>query len=749
MSSQSMSPLGTPAAGPASAHAGGRFNTIDPLRILRRHLLLMIICLVLSIAVGVSLWLGMRQWQPTWLSEARLFASPITPKAYAPLQNTDMAPGSLEALATFIRNQDVRIRSDRVLNQVFASQQVRETRWFRDFGQTDGERTENARLVLQEDNTQLNLAQQRGTTLMRITLSATSPANPGELRIVLDNIVRVYMEDVRQSNNDSMTGLRRTFEQERRDAESEFNQLQLRMRQYFQQQNLANLEAAGSEAQITYNDLARQQSMLQIRARGAKDMYDALLTRKAAGELVVTPEMVYTAQASPTVAARDENIRRLRVEKSVLLDRFGTTHASVRDIDLRIDAIEQEKQQEVDRLLAERQEMQLETAKQTASTYEAQLASLQPQIEEARGRMQDLTLKLRDYQQIAELARNAVQRREKADDMLNQMRITDARPDSVGVFQQQTASVPQMTWPLPQIVIPGVVLVIMGLVTGVLFLRELVDQRVKLPADLRNMPHAELVGVIPQSREDPSGPSTIDSVVARDPGGLMAEAFRQVRAEVLTKMDRRGYKTLMVVGARAESGVSSIVNNLAISLGFNGRKVLVLDANFRRPAQHRLFGIAGERGLVEVLRGEARLEETIVHQEAMHVDVLPTGASREAAPELLEGAAFRSLLSHLETQYDLILIDAPPALLASDAQMLARQTDAALVVVRAVAETRGMVSRMIRQLDGQRADLLGIVLNSARSSTGGYFKDNYKQFYNYRQRPRSTGGRKRGAPARA
>ena len=115
------------------------------------------------------------------------------------------------------------------------------------------------------------------------------------------------------------------------------------------------------------------------------------------------------------------------------------------------------------------------------------------------------------------------------------------------------------------------------------------------------------------------------------------------------------------------------------------------------------------------------------------MDVMPAGEAKDAPPELLESAQFRTLLTQLESRYDVILIDAPPVLLTSDCQILAKQADAIVLVVRALAETRGMVGRMLRTLNGFRAEIIGVVLNGARSSAGGYFRENYQQFHAYRR----------------
>ena len=206
-------------------------------------------------------------------------------------------------------------------------------------------------------------------------------------------------------------------------------------------------------------------------------------------------------------------------------------------------------------------------------------------------------------------------------------------------------------------------------------------------------------------------------------------------------MDRRGYKTLVCVAAQPESGTSTVVQNLGMSLALNGRSVLILDANFRRPGQHKLLGIDNDRGLVDVLKESVELSDVIADHPDASLSVLPTGRSSDAPPELLEGAVFRGVLGQLETQYDLILIDAPPALLTSDSQLLSKHVDAIAVVIKAGNDKRGMLNRVLGQLDGQRADILGIVLSGVQASVGGYFRKSYEDFYRYRQ-DGTTGGKK-------
>jgi capsular exopolysaccharide synthesis family protein len=274
------------------------------------------------------------------------------------------------------------------------------------------------------------------------------------------------------------------------------------------------------------------------------------------------------------------------------------------------------------------------------------------------------------------------------------------------------------------------------------------DQSIKSPSDIKLLNEAELLGILPHADEDPSGPSSVERVVEKYPTGLLAEAYRQVRTAILGKMDRRGYKTLLIASAQPGAGSSSVAHNLATSLAFNGRKVAIIDTNFRRPAQHQFVNADNDRGLVDVLLYGASLDDMLLTVHDPDLSVLPTGRAGDAPPEVLESARFRSLMAELETRFDIVLIDAPPALLSSECQLLSKHVDAIAVVVRAGNDKRGMIDRMAGQFTGHRADMLGIILNGVQSSVGGYFRASFRDFYRYRENGAATNGKGNGRDRR-
>ncbi len=143
--------------------------------------------------------------------------------------------------------------------------------------------------------------------------------------------------------------------------------------------------------------------------------------------------------------------------------------------------------------------------------------------------------------------------------------------------------------------------------------------------DVKLLQNAELVGAIPDVQEDPSKPGRIEGVVHRHPAGLLAESFRKLRTAVLGKMERRGYKTLLIASGRPHAGMSSVAHNLACSLAYHGRRVLLIDANLRRPTQHKLTDVAQSPGLVDVLQNKVAADEAIVTLDAPPMSILPAG----------------------------------------------------------------------------------------------------------------------------
>ncbi len=713
-------PLG-PTTGMTQAPASGRFKPIDPLRVLRQNIRILIVAAVVGLLLGGGLWFALRKFAPQYTSIAQLRVSAGLQSAEA--IGTVESIGHLDIMNAQMQNEVMSIKSQGVLQEAIVRPAVQDTKWFAQF---DGD-LRMARETLEQDN--LSVSPVTGTTLIQLSVQTR---HADDAPVILDAIMTVYLQKLQSDSSRESEGTRRAFLQEQQRADDMVRQLEAQIREYTSVEELETSNISTSAEAIRYAELAQAETQLEMGVENAKISAENLAKSAAEGNYEPTADDLLTMESMPVILGIKQRIKQFRELERTFAAELGENHRITRQYQSQIEAAELEKKLEMEQLFQKLQRQKLDQAQQALTGLEGSLAQLRIKLAEAKRQMTDLTDKVTRYKQLTDNLEIAQAKFREADAKLAEIRVLKERPEANRVRLQAGATIPRMTFPKMTVIVPGVTFFVLLLTTGVVFLRELLDQRVSSPSDVKLLEDAELLGVLPDVNEDPSGKGVIERIVQKDPSGLLAETFRQVRTAILAKMDRRGYKTLLLVGAQKSVGTSSLTHNLATSLAFNGRKVLIIDANFRRPAQHKLARLGGEHGLSEVLDGTADVDETIEKSEDLSLWVLAAGNGHEIHPEVFEGQKFRRMLSELETRFDIILIDAPPALLASDSQMLAKHVDAIALVLRAGQDKRGMIGRMIRQLDGHRADLLGVILNGVRSSVGGYFRKNYRDYYQYR-----------------
>ncbi len=196
-----------------------------------------------------------------------------------------------------------------------------------------------------------------------------------------------------------------------------------------------------------------------------------------------------------------------------------------------------------------------------------------------------------------------------------------------------------------------------------------------------------------------------------------------------------GHQVLLVVGGMPESGTTTVVTNIAAAAAAAGRSVIVVDANFRRSRLAGAMGAEGEaEGLGDLLMEKASVDQAIQSTES-GIHVIGAGRPGNRIYERFNNGRFEAVMTELRHRFDLIIVDAPPAVVAGDAMVLANKVDAAIMIVRAFQEQRGLVARLMHQLIDARCEMLGIILNRPRGTAGGYFKKNFETMARYADSP--------------
>jgi succinoglycan biosynthesis transport protein ExoP len=201
----------------------------------------------------------------------------------------------------------------------------------------------------------------------------------------------------------------------------------------------------------------------------------------------------------------------------------------------------------------------------------------------------------------------------------------------------------------------------------------------------------------------------------------LAEAFGSLRTSVLYDHAGSRARSILVTSAQPRDGKTTVSLNFALSLAKLGRRVLLVDADLRRPSLHRALGIVGRGGLADALRTPGRWQRFVRRDCAPGLDVLPAGDVSGGFAELLASPPMRTLLDEAQLDYDYVVVDAPALLInAADARILATQVDGVLLVARSGVTGRGTLLSALRQLP----NVSGVVLNDLdASSFPAYYRD--------------------------
>jgi capsular exopolysaccharide synthesis family protein len=214
-------------------------------------------------------------------------------------------------------------------------------------------------------------------------------------------------------------------------------------------------------------------------------------------------------------------------------------------------------------------------------------------------------------------------------------------------------------------------------------------------------------------------------VAALAPTSLAAEQYRSLRTRLKRAETGRNLRTIAITSPAKGDGKSLTAANLALTMAQEfQQRVLLIDADLRRPTVHQLFGLGDGPGLGDVLMNAADLDQALVTLPDHHLTILPAGVPPSHPAELLGSATMRRLLDTLRTRFDRILIDVPPVAPLADLHILAPLVDGLLMIVRAGVTPRPAIERALAGLDTTK--VLGLVLNeSGGEGTEAYNYEGY------------------------
>jgi polysaccharide biosynthesis transport protein len=290
---------------------------------------------------------------------------------------------------------------------------------------------------------------------------------------------------------------------------------------------------------------------------------------------------------------------------------------------------------------------------------------------------------------------------------------------------------------------------VLGVISGIglAFMLENMDNTVRTPEQAQSISGLPSLGMIPLGSKSVHGASgkrlaltpakeVVETVTQIRPQSQMAESYRALRTSLLLSNLGAPPKVIMVTSARPQEGKTTTSINTAIVLAQKGVRVLLVDADLRRPSVHKALGMGPRSGLSNVLTGSATLQQTITTSPILpNLLIIPAGTPPPNPAELLASSNMRDLIAELRQQFDHIVIDTPPTLSVTDAVVLSPRADATILVIRSGHTTKQALRRARDILTQVNAHVAGVLLNAVDLTSPDYYyyyeyQGKYSQYYN-------------------
>jgi len=556
----------------------------------------------------------------------------------------------------------------------------------------------------------LEVTQQQGTAVLVFQARADDP----ELaRLMADTAVKVAIERSQESGREQTRDARHFIEAQLEVVKTEFDQALANISDAQAAEQVIDIESEMKAAISRLSELMLEgeqnaAAIQELRAKLAEArgfQENEGTTRVSAGSLTENPEL----------ASLQKELLELRQERDEALQEKTAAHPDVKKLDALIAANEAY----IADALSRQHDMD-----PTVEALEASLAGL---IDKGAEIQEGIRRQTETFAAYPDKMRRMSQLELAADAAQDVFKSLEEQRYQIGVAEAMLMSNLQSIEPAtapdkassPKLLVNLILgmIVGMGVGLGLALVFEYVDDTIKTPDDLVELWALPRLGMIP--RYTLAGDRrVIDAVPATDP---LFEAHRAVRSALRYASLDRPMKVISVTSALPGEGKSTVTMNLAIAMAREGMRTLVIDADLRRPTQHRAFPtISRAVGLTSVLTGQSALGEAV---QATPVDGLFLLASGPTPPDpgrLLESQRFRELLASLREDWDIVLVDTPPSLVVGDAVGLGPLVDGTILVVASQMTSRKLIEDLRVRLEAARLNVLGFVLNRINFQAAGY-----------------------------
>lgn len=706
-------PAGPLRPGGSGAPAQGGITGRDIMRIIRKRKWMIIIPTVLFMIISVvstALWL---KYAPKYSASALVAVTPTAGGA----MDVGRSMYSMQVNERHVKTYAQMVKSESILRRAIERPEIKRTMWFKKSPQTAILRLKDTVIV----------APLLDTNLIRIEVSAKESNDIADLATAVAN---AFVDDTADTANESRVSVMKTVEGKIRDQEAQSDALKKERERLLGVVTTADFR----ENVRKLGEYSGRLTELMTYAAQIQAAKATLEKQAASGELENSPEVIKALDSDGRLNSLRSSEMGLLIERDDALRQYGPEHRRAKTIESRLASIRKAVEERKNTLVAFQVKSLLENSKAQEAAIIAQQMQIQAEYDKISSEVKDAETtmeKMKDLEaREAALTKNLRALQTRYDDFV--MATQDERP----VRLQARAETPEEpSFPKWSIMIPAGVMLGLVIGFGFAFLLEFIDTSIKSPADIARRIDLPVLGMVPHLRDIDEDIEEIRTAVLNDSSPLVSESFRRIRTCLNFSASVEHRRSILITSPLPEEGRTSVTLNLAASIARDGRKVLVLDTNFRQPMTSKLLteASATSKGLSNVLTGQSTWQD-VIHEVEANLHVIPAGPMPPNPTELLGSNQMSKTLDDMLNQYDQVLLDGAPYLVVTDAQVLSSIVDGVILVVRAGASTHGVVQRTKSALNRVGAKILGVVLSAMRVTVGGYLRENYDTFYEYQEK---------------
>ena len=720
-----------PLQGPMAMQQAQAITPRDIYLILIRHWFLIIVCIILGACCGVGGWYLTKKYAPKYT--ATVFIEVLEPGL------DDVFGGSRgtvnkDVYYNFRASKAAAIKTLRMLNNLLKSDKIIATNWYKQFPDTFAaiKELEDSLVAIADKNTNY------------IQLSMTC-ADSKEAADIVNEMQSIFTREQHRNATSDLSLKLAEATQSKNSIQREIDNAQQAMADFRKDNPNMELETISGERDIRSAAKVQRDLLERLRNELEADIDQmksqiAILEQRANGDY---DDIVKQAvESDPHVISIRQQINLLQPQLQRILSKFGENHKSVMQYREQLAKLYQDLDTRSDYIADINRKSDLQQAEDLKTTLTSKQISYNTLVTKTMDEQKDqdnIAALYENYKKVRDEKTSEIQDLDKSIRELN-IQINSGKISRVNAFD---TAIPPNEMASPKIILwaPGGTMLGLLIGVGIAFLIELTSDLLKSPRDVARTLHMPMLGMVCHSDED-RDLRKVDPIntVRQAPFSVSSECYRQLKTNLKFSDKTEDTKTILITSGAPGEGKTSVAVNIANSFVSEYKKVLYIDTNFRKPTSTQLFpksvdsdGILehSDYGLSNYLMGQCDSAKVIRTSDTSGLDVVDSGPLPPNPAELLGSDKMSKLLVELGAKYDYVILDGPP-LIMSDAKSLASMVDGTLVVFNTEITRKGAAQRILRELKEVNADVIGCVLIGVRSVKGGYFKEMYETYRDYK-----------------